>query len=627
MALRRSTYRWLAVLAAAVALLVVGSLSGERGPWTPLGVLLLVVAVSVLAVRAILALGRRFFYRLSLRLAFSYFLIGLLPIPMLAFLIWIAATMSVGQFEVFRVDQAIRRIGVEMSSGEMPGVLRARAENGRVADSEIPVFPAKSALPGWIGDLRAPRFVGQDKAGFLATIRIRGGTTEIFALPMTDVLYAAIAQRSGVAVHLATPDAEFRRGDVGLQVRVDESERQQMIERRDDFVYPPEAMPADHSPSFLQSVTWLYTSPPVLTTKVGGRDRTVAIFTRMAWRRALSELFSQGVTGQAQSKWAWITITAVGGFLAAAYLVALLIAFVLVRTITKTVNRLSRATARISSGDFAVRIATRARDQVGDLARSFDSMAASLETMVRERAEREIVDREIEQARTISQRLLPPPGVAVPGFRVETFFEPFAKIGGDYYDFLTTRDGEVAFAVGDVSGHGLPTALLVATAKAAIATLLESGEGGASLFRRLNRLLYESTEARHFMTLALVVDGVTGLELTNAGHPPPYLISGGTVTALEVPALPLGLFDDKDFPTQVFRFSPGDRLVLYSDGIVECRDARDDAFGFERLERILREHARDPLSGLKAAILDAIAAHCAEGVFDDDRTLVICEKV
>jgi sigma-B regulation protein RsbU (phosphoserine phosphatase) len=201
-------------------------------------------------------------------------------------------------------------------------------------------------------------------------------------------------------------------------------------------------------------------------------------------------------------------------------------------------------------------------------------------------------------------------------------------MGGDYYDFLTTKHGETVTAIGDVSGHGLPTALLVAAAKAALDTLLESGESGSTLFSRLNGLLFRSTDSRNYMTLALATILSDGrLELTNAGHPPPYLLSNGEIRPLELPAFPLGLFGGKEFPSRAYPFVPGDRLVLYTDGIIECRDTKDDAFGFERFEDVLKSCARAPIEEIRRSILDAVGAHCSGVVFDDDRTLVICERV
>lgn len=631
MRIRSSTKKWLFALAAATAAILAAGQAGLprflSALLQTLGVLAFCVSALILGVRMMAAVAARLFYRLSWRLAFSYFLIGVLPVPMVAMLLWLVTYMSVGQFEVYRVQQAIEMVGLEMSAAELPGTVHARISGGRIESSTIPGLTAGAPAPD-LQALRDARFVRVGENRFLGKVRIRPGAADLFAAPLGDPLYAELALRSGVALEVASLSAELEQSRAGLQVRVDESERKRLESRKDNFIYPPEAMQDDHSRYPWKSATWFYTSSPVISLAgEAGRPSYVALFTRMSWRRALSELFAQGIVGDRRGTWALGALLAVASMLLVVYFVALIIAFVLVRTITDTVNRLSRATAKIGSGDFSVRIATKARDQVGDLARSFDSMAASLEETVEDRAARDRLDREIEQARIIAQNLMPHSDVAVRGLSVETFFEPFAKIGGDYYDFLTTADGRVAVAIGDVSGHGLPTALLVATAKAALAMRLQAGGDGDAVFQSLNRLLHRSTDVRHFMTLSLaIVNADWTLELTNAGHPAPYRISGERVEALELPAFPLGLFPDRPFPTRRYPFRIGDRLVFFSDGIIECRDAADDAFGYDRLEAVLRAGAMSPLSDLRRAVLESVSSHCRSGEFDDDRTLVICER-
>src|SRR5205814_2863062 len=104
------------------------------------------------------------------------------------------------------------------------------------------------------------------------------------------------------------------------------------------------------------------------------------------------------------------------------------------------------------------------------------------------------------------------------------------------------------------------------------------------------------------MTLGLaVLVNESEVALTSAGHPPPYRISGGRVEPLDLSAFPLGLVESRDFPTKTFPLSAGDRLVFYTDGIIECRDASDDAFGFDRFERVLSEHRSAPLPELRQA--------------------------
>jgi sigma-B regulation protein RsbU (phosphoserine phosphatase) len=161
--------------------------------------------------------------------------------------------------------------------------------------------------------------------------------------------------------------------------------------------------------------------------------------------------------------------------------------------------------------------------------------------------------------------------------------------------------------------------------KAALATLVETGHGGAELFGRLNELIYRSTDPRHYMTLATLEYEAArhrGL-LTNAGQLPPYRVSGSRVEPLSLPAFPLGLFPGRSFPQQEFQFQAGDLVVFYTDGFIEAFDASEEAFGFERFENVLRAHAAEGAAALRDALLTAVEAHTGARPAEDDRTLMI----
>jgi sigma-B regulation protein RsbU (phosphoserine phosphatase) len=307
------------------------------------------------------------------------------------------------------------------------------------------------------------------------------------------------------------------------------------------------------------------------------------------------------------------------------YLVALSIAFILVGSIARNVNRLTRASQAIARGDFSVRVQSRSRDQIGDLARSFDGMAGSIERLLVQTAEKERLEGEIAIARTIQQKLLPAPEATLPGLALLAEFQPLAALGGDYYDYFTMPDGRSAVAVGDVSGHGLPTGLLVAMAKAGLSTLIESGLAGPALFVRLNDLIHRSTDSRNCMTLAFFAYDPASRrgELTNSGQLAPYRLSTEGLQSLSLPSFPLGLSERFDFPMEAFSFTPGDRLVFVTDGFVEAANAEGEPYGFERLETLLNTHASSDAATLKAAIIDAVGAHAGVVPPADDRTLVI----
>src|SRR5262249_19170983 len=215
----------------------------------------------------------------------------------------------------------------------------------------------------------------------------------------------------------------------------------------------------------------------------------------------------------------------------------------LVGSIARNVNRLTRAAQAIGRGEFSVRVNSRSRDQIGDLARSFDAMAASIERLLAETARKEKIEAELSLARAIQRGSLPEAGGTWPGFRAVAHFEPMAEVGGDFYDILSVSNGRAVVVLGDVSGHGLPTALVAAEARSSIATFVELQTAPPEICARLAARHRQTGSRRLYLTLALLsYDSAKRVAtLTNAGHPAPYRISNGRVERVPLPAFPIGL--------------------------------------------------------------------------------------
>ncbi|HEU4887319.1 MAG TPA: PP2C family protein-serine/threonine phosphatase, partial [Thermoanaerobaculia bacterium] len=217
-----------------------------------------------------------------------------------------------------------------------------------------------------------------------------------------------------------------------------------------------------------------------------------------------------------------------------------------------------------------------------------------------------------------------------PTFRGVSFsahFEPTTSIGGDYYDVFNLDKSRLAVAIGDVSGHGLSTGLVMAMVKAAITTLVEEGADETSLFHRLNELVFRSTERRAFMTLAFTIFDLDRRTIrhTNAGHLYPYLLRRGSdmPISIESPSLPLGVRANLTTQTVEVDLQEGDTIVYLSDGIVEAQDENGEPLGFEQLEQLLAQHTEASPSAIRDTILDAVAKHSGPRPADDDRTVMI----
>jgi serine phosphatase RsbU (regulator of sigma subunit) len=335
-------------------------------------------------------------------------------------------------------------------------------------------------------------------------------------------------------------------------------------------------------------------------------------------------------TGDGGSRYLRILLRVIVGLvtmLMIMYAIAALFAAVLIFSISRAVNRIEKGTRAVERGDFSYRIKMKRHNQLGAMAQSFDSMTASIASLLSTVSEKERLQSEIEIAATIQRNLLPKEGPKFRGVSFAAHFEPTTSIGGDYYDVFNLDKSRLAVAIGDVSGHGLSTGLVMAMVKAAITTLVEEGADETSLFKRLNELVFRSTERRAFMTLAFTIfDLERGtVRHTNAGHLYPYLLRNdlSAPISIECPSLPLGVREKMMTRTVEVALQEGDSIVYLSDGIVEAQDENGDPLGFDQLEALLGAQQNRTPNALRDVILEAVARHSGTRPADDDRTVMV----
>jgi serine phosphatase RsbU (regulator of sigma subunit) len=629
--LRKSTRVWIAVFVVAViASVVIDRAARDSGCWGLLAKAVAAQAAFILLWRASRAAFRLVMRRLTLRLAFSYFLIGVVPIPLLAALLALAGYIVAHQYVANRLRRELTAVGeaAALSKAKLPEI--SVGPGNTVSVSSVDWLPVGAPAP-WYAGLERPGFLVEGEELWLAVPRGRNGSVCLLRLTDPDGPWLQeLADRTGyeVGVDVGTSrhdganfTVDSKPRDPGIRVG-DRKQRSaaEAIRRR-----PRDSSPAGGSIWRCEWVHAFYLETALNAVAEKAESGTnVAVVTGVTSPLVIyRQLFTQGV--DEVSGIFRLAVLILVGIVLAVYAVALAVAFILVGSIARSVNQLTRATQAIARGDFSVRVNSQSPDQIGDLARSFDGMAASIERLLLDTARKERLEGEIAIARTIQQKLLPAPEARLEGVSVLAHFAPMAEIGGDYYDYLRMPDGRLAFALGDVSGHGLPTGLLVAMAKAGLSTLVEAGHEGGELFARLNELIHRSTDPRHYMTLALLAYDPRTREgvLTNAGQLAPYRVSGSKVEALSLPSFPLGLFPARTFPSRPETLAAGDLVVFFSDGLVEAVDANDEAFGFDRFESVLRANAAEGALALREALLAAVAAHSGGRPPDDDRTLLI----
>lgn len=234
---------------------------------------------------------------------------------------------------------------------------------------------------------------------------------------------------------------------------------------------------------------------------------------------------------------------------------------------------------------------------------------------------------ELEVAGKVLTDLLPQERPQVSGLDVAAAYEPCAQVGGDYYDFISLDEDRWAIAVGDVSGKGVPAALLVAALRAAVYSLANSDLSLRAILGRTNRLLYETVGETRYATLfyGMLDVHLRRLIYLNAGHAPPILVrAGGEIEFIHAGGLPVGLFPSPRYFEQDIQLETGDLLALYTDGITESADAEGALYGRERLARLLdaERHRGTPATAVCDLVLRA-ARKFRGGAPEDDSTVLV----
>ncbi len=299
--------------------------------------------------------------------------------------------------------------------------------------------------------------------------------------------------------------------------------------------------------------------------------------------------------------------------------------------ITRGAANLRAAAAAIGQGDFSVRVQVPSQDELGELAASFNRMAEGLAEGQRAVLERERMRRELELARRIQSRLLPPGPPVLPSLDVAATNTMSQEVGGDYYDFIPMADGRLGVCIADVAGKGVAAALLMSSVKAALVSSAAVETAPGRLVGRVNRLLEQSIEPGRFVTLffASLDPSTLRLDYVNAGHPAPVLLRGdGSIERLERGGTILGIDAGTAYEEGSVGLSAGDLLALFTDGVTEARGADEELFGDERIESLLRaDRGRPAADTLEHLLAEVSAYEGARGPSDDLTAIIVCVRV
>ena len=365
---------------------------------------------------------------------------------------------------------------------------------------------------------------------------------------------------------------------------------------------------------------WGEISGPLLSLDSG---ETVAEYVSAALNGSPSTVAQHLLSGSAEvDTTVWVAVISATVLLATVYGVAVLMATSMIFTLSRAVNHLSRSTDAVRRGDFSARIPVRRSDQVGELHQSFNQMIGNLERAMSQAAQKEILENELQIARDLQKSLLPTDLPTMERVTFSTLFEPSAAIGGDYFDIFRLDERRLVVIVADVAGHGLPTGLRMAMLKAALMILVEEAPRPREILRRLSDMIRSSGERRFLVTAtAATLDLDNGrLEVTNAGHPPTYIVRRGQTEEVLLSGNPLGALGQEYGETSI-QLADGDVVVWLSDGLIEATDAGGEPFGYDRLRRALDGRSRTA-GEVRDRLLKAVARFTGNRPAEDDRTLV-----
>jgi sigma-B regulation protein RsbU (phosphoserine phosphatase) len=464
-----------------------------------------------------------------------------------------------------------------------------------------------------------------------------------FVDPMKDKLLDG-AQNTDAPARQPDQGPSYTINQEGNKVVIVEGGRKVVIDlKKDQFGEPITNSPG---PVFLNVTDW----------QSGEESQKVAFLFSWSFAEASKQIMGGETVGRVLMQ----ALVAVATFFLVLELLALISAAWMTRAVTSTVHRLYRATEFIKRGDFSHRVQVRSHDQLGELASAFNEMSANIESLLRERVERERLEREVEIAAEVQAQLFPRRVPDLSTVEVAAECRAARGVAGDYYDYVEVAPGLVAFALGDVSGKGLSASLVMSNLQASLraqttitAERLEIAERAVAVSARedgavsrelparvftemdgavarkvtnINRQLCQSTDANRFATLflGLYEDRTRTLRYTNAGHNAPLLVrADGTIERLTTGGMMVGAFEWARYEEAAAKLQTNDLLLIFSDGISEAENAAGEEYGEERLVRFAVEHRRLSSDDLRRAIFEEIDAWSGARERADDQTLVI----
>jgi phosphoserine phosphatase RsbU/P len=594
--------------------------------------------VTVAAIIGYLAFRKELLWRVRNRLLVTFFLAGVIPIFLMAMLLMVTGEALLGQFATQHVRrdlnariESVRSTAQHLALGASHGV-KADALDGirqrmpRLAtvvrvNGDVLRLPPDGALqsaPAWI----VPGFGDLFEAGgrYYIGADVSDGNAEVFAYLLLDEQTLASLDPGVVwfgPVVSGRNQIEFDFGFSGSRITMVKGDV------RNEIV--PTALRASRG----------WPDVPIAGVVEWQAQTSSGPAAILLPLQSRPSLLVAGVATGMMASFVFSLLAVVIILFLVVEVVSVFSSVALTRAITGSVDDLYRGTLRVAEGDFSHTIPVRGEHQLSALAGSFNSMTAKIHQLIGEVKKKEKMDAELEIARLVQLRLFPKSVPKLKTLEMAGICIPGRVVSGDYYDYVRLGDRWTVIVLGDVSGKGVSASLLMASMQAALHAQLKFGAAFshsvlsiATLMESMGQQLYENTPPEKYATFfCSVYDDETGrLTYTNAGHLKPILVRDGQATTLAGDGMVVGLLPNVKYEQQDFQLQTGDLLAIFSDGIPEAEDAKEQEFGETHLAELLTAQASRPLEDIVAAVTGAVGMWIHDPEGRDDLTLLLLRK-
>ncbi len=662
--------------------------AGQQVSFDLLTLLLVIPAVYYLS-KMFSLVRRKLLWKLRRRLILAHVFTGAIPVLLIVVILWVAALLFYYQFSYYLISNQIGihtaqvhafnlslRAALQQAAGSTPSVSSLKAQLDRDAHYLLGEYPSarvvlhaedgrggaavygnRNVNVAHLRKYQVPRWAaGREFSGLV----LEDSEPELYLLPGTggeggrpnhlylrSLVFGDLRPEMPFSVEVSVPFDQYLLErlkaalgqDLLLADHVEVSGLSVMLQTTDilqknvvtatyDNENPEQSQGRSVWSILLYPISWNSGIE-----RVSGDSQV--LFVELSTSRLIQNVFR---SESAVSRTILGVLQIVVGFFLVVELVSLVVGIALTKSITSAVYNLYRGTEFVKRGDFGHRIVVRSNDQLGALASSFNQMTEYVQALVKERVQKERLERELEIAKEVQEQLFPREAPQMARMELVGLCLPARVVSGDYYDFLRFGVDRLGLALGDICGKGISAALLMANLQAALRSNVvqffkESPApppahppgAVAEVVKTLNDQICSYTSANKYASFFFAVYDDRNMSLTycNAGHNPPLFFNQQGCERLSTGGTVVGIFPDAEYEQESVQLHPGDLFLAYTDGIVECVNEYGEEFGEERLVRLVQQNRDRSAEEIQKLVVDETLNWAYEEERDDDMTLIV----